>query len=413
MKNPMQKMLRALLITFLCVSVLPIAGCWNRRELNDVLLSLAAGLDKRGDKIEVSLQMIIPRLTGGGGAQARGGSGGGSEKVFTVRSATGVTVADAIARLQEKIPRTIFWGHMKVLIIGEELAKQGLRGELDFLTSHPQVRLRTYMFVCKGRAFEILDVVAPLERLSAEQIRELNEFQIGMKVSISDFTQMMKGNAAALPWIEEVPPKAGERKDKTTIRLNGTAVFDKQGKMVGRINDEVTRGVLWLRNEIRRATVTIEPKETEGRVSLEIIAANTQLIPSIENEKWRITVKTVTKDHVVENRTKLPLMDPFVIKKLEKEAEKDLEYRIRMAVEETKRMRTDIIGFAEAFHHKYPRQWVSVKDRWDEVFPNVEVAYEPKVCICSPGMSPTPPFAEQNEVKKKKQELKQEEEQSK
>ncbi|NGQ94504.1 Ger(x)C family spore germination protein [Brevibacillus sp. SYP-B805] len=398
----LQKMSRMLLLLFLCTSVLPIAGCWDRKEINDVLLVSAVGIDKKNDKIEISIQIVVPKATGGGQQSISGGGGGGGGGVNPtfVNSATGITIADAIAKLQEQISRKIFWGQMKVLIFGEELAKEGIREHVDYLARHPQSRLRLHVFVSKGKAADILEVLPPLEKSSAESARELALSQFGLNKTMKELLQMLKGEAgaAALPRIEEVPPTTGGEKDHTTVRLNGTAVF-KKDKMVGYVNDELTRGILWLRNEIKRATVTIEPSETKGRVSLELIRAKTELIPQIEHGTWKMTLKAVAEDDVVQNATNLDMLNPSVLKMLQKEAKKDLENRVYLALKKVQKgMKADIFGFAEAFHRKYPKQWAAAKDRWDQIFPNVEVKVDATVYIHRPGVSTESPALPKNEV---------------
>jgi spore germination protein KC len=399
-----RRLSRTLLPLFLCGAVLPIAGCWDRKEINDVLLVSAIGIDKTNEKVELSVQIVVPKATGGGQQSmggSEGGGGGGTNPTF-VNSATGTTIADAMAKLQEQISRKIFWGQLKVLVIGEELAKEGIREHVDYLARHPQSRLRIHVFVSKGKAANILEVLPPLEKSSAESARELANLQFGMNKTMKELLQMLKGEAgaAALPRIEEVPPKTGGEKDHTTLRLNGTAVF-KKGKMVGYVNDELTRGILWVRNEIKRATITIEPKEAKGHVSLELIRAKTQRIPHIEKGTWKMTLKAVAEDDVVQNAANLDLLQPTVIKMLQQQAEKDLENRVYMALEKVQKgMKADIFGFAEAFHRKYPKQWAAAKDRWDQIFPHVEVKVDAKVYIHRPGLSTEPPAVPENEVHK-------------
>jgi spore germination protein KC len=406
-KPCLKKMTRILLTLFLCTAVLPIAGCWDRKEINDVLLVSAIGIDKKKEMIELSIQMVVPKATGGGQQTMSGGGaggGGGANPTF-VNSATGVTIADAMAKLQEQIPRTIFWGQTKVLVIGEELAKEGIHEHLDYLARHPQLRLRIHVFVSKGKAINILELLPPLEKSSAEAARELAKMEFGLNVTLKELLQMLKGEAraAALPRIEEVPPKVGGEKDRTTLRLNGTVVFRKD-KMVGYVNDEVTRGILWLRDEIARATVTIEPKEAEGRVSLEMMRAKTELIPLIEKGKWKMTVKVESEDDVVQNETNLDLKSMAVVNLLQQEAQKDLENRVKMALKMVQKgMNADIFGFAEAFHRKYPEQWAVAKDRWDQIFPNVEVKVDAKVYVHRPGFSTQPPAVPEKEVEQVKQ----------
>lgn len=316
-----------------------------------------------------------------------GQSGSSTDKPNVVRSAMGITIADAMANLQQKTTREIFWGHMKVLILGEEFAKEGIREQLDFFGRDPEPRMRTHVFVGKGKASEILAVVPSIERPTTEPAKELVEMRYGMSVTLKQLLQMLKSEVqtAALPWLEKVPGRE-DGGDKKVLCLNGIAVF-KKDKMIGHIDDKTTRGVMWLRNEIKRATITVEPQEGKGFVSLDLLRSRTNLKPNIENGKWLMTVEPMTEDDIVQNGTNLNMMDAAVVKMLEQEVERDLEDRIRLALDDVQNeMKADIIGFADAFHRKYPDKWESVKDRWDKIFPEIEVKVVPNVHIRRSGM---------------------------
>ena len=94
-------------------------------------------------------------------------------------------------------------------------------------------------------------------------------------------------SAAVLPLLEVKPREDGE---KQTMRLSKIVIF-KRDKMIGYLNDQMTRGVLWVRNEIKSPIVTIKPEEANGHVSVNLIWANTQLIPKIKNKKWIMKIK--------------------------------------------------------------------------------------------------------------------------
>ena len=74
-----------------------LSGCWDQKELNDIVLIDGVGIDKAKDgKVEVTVSMVIPQ------AQSGGGRGVGEEEkelvahiLVVVRYATGVTVAKA------------------------------------------------------------------------------------------------------------------------------------------------------------------------------------------------------------------------------------------------------------------------------------------------------------------------------
>jgi spore germination protein KC len=399
-----QKAFKVMSVLSLFISTLFLSGCWDRKEINDVAIVVGTGLDKpedteEGAQVELSIQYIVPGAVSGGGM---GGNSGGTRggKPIEVKSQTGESLFDAMSKLQEKMPRRIFWGHNKAIILSEDFAKEGIREQIDFFSRHPDPRLRSYVFVTEGKAKDILNLQLPLEQYSAEELRELSKFEISISVTVKDLLQMLKSEAraTALPWIEKVTEDVSQTEK---LRLNGTAVF-KNGKMIGRIDDKTTRGVLWIRNEIYSAAVTVSPEETEGVISLNLLRSNTVLVPKIESGKWKISIIIDVEDDIVQNGTKLNTMNPEVIKKLEKLLEKDLKDRVNLALEQVQKdMRADIFGFSEAFHHKYPKQWNKVKDHWDEVFPEIEVTIISRPKIRRPGNSTVPQGLPEDEVKEK------------
>lgn len=379
-----------------------LAGCWDRTEVNDITLINGIGIDKKDEKtIEITVELNVPKALGSGGGSGGGGGGGGGQGTVG-RSGEGNTIADAITNLQEKIPRTVFWGHTKVIVIGEKIAKEGIRQHLDFLTRHPQTRLRAHVFVAKGTAKDMLSLQPPIERSSSEVLRELAISEVLMDVTLKDLLQMLSGDAqaAALPIVSILPPGKGQDPKQTIAYINQTAIF-KKDKMIGQISDKLTRGVLWMRDEIQTATVTMQPKEGKGYVSTTLLRANTELIPKIQDGKWKIKVKATTEDDVIQNGSNLNLMNPKYIQMLQKELEKDIERRLTLTLNEVqKEMKADIFGFAETFHRKYPKQWQKAKEQWDDIFPSVEVSYDIKAYIRRPGMSTTPQGIPEDEVKK-------------
>jgi spore germination protein KC len=387
------------IILMFCSSLIMLTGCWDRKEINDIALVEGVGLDQKDKMIELSAQIFIPKAMGGG----QGGGGGSGGSVTMVRSGMGENITDALAKLQEKLPRQVFWGHTKVIVIGEKLAKAGIRDHLDFFARHPQTRMRSYVFVSKGNAKDALELSPPLERSSSEVIRELATSQIFIKVTLKDLLLMLMGDsgAAALPMIDILPPEKGEKEQQTISYINRTALF-KKDKMIGDIDDHVTRGVLWLRDEIKYANLTVKPEESKGSISVMLLHSKTELIPKIENGKWMMTVKTVADDDIIQNASKLNLMNPKLVKMIENKLEIDLKDRIQLAVQQVQEeKKVDIFGFADVFHRKYPKEWSQVKDRWDEVFPTVEVTLDSKVNVRKPGKSTTPQGLPETEVKKK------------
>ncbi|QSB50261.1 Ger(x)C family spore germination protein [Parageobacillus toebii] len=388
-------------IVFACVHLILLSGCWDRTEVNDLALIVGLGIDQtKNGKIRLTVEIVVPRSAGGGGQMMDGGGAGGGETI--IRSGTGVTVADAISNLQEKLSRRVFWGHTKVIVFGEKAAKAGIRQHLDFLSRNPEVRLRSNVLVSEGTAKSVLELVPPIEQSSSEVLRELSESQLLLRVTVKDVLQMLSGDAGAtaLPMVKIKSPEEGKKDLQTIAFIQRTAIF-KKDKMIGDIDDQLTRGVLWLRNEIKEANITIKPKGEKGNITATLIRAHTELIPKYEKGKWKMIVKATAEDDIILNGTKLDLLNPKYTKMIEKELAKETNKRIRNTLKKVqKEMKADIFGFADTFHRKYPREWNRVKDRWEEIFPDVEVVVKTKVYVRRPGIDTAPQGLPEQEVKK-------------
>ncbi|MEK3883996.1 Ger(x)C family spore germination protein [Paenibacillus sp. PL2-23] len=384
----------------LVVTIPLLSGCWDRTEINDIAIVTAAGVDqKEGEQIELSVQVFIPRAVSGGGSSSGGGSTG-SGTMTLVRSGVGRNIAEAASKLQIKLPRKIFWGHCSVFIYSKRIAEEGVRDEMDFLLRYPQPRERAYMYVSKGRASDVLELLPPLERNSGEVIHEISNLGMGMRVTVKDFNMMVKADAGAaiMPFIDILPPREGEQKLQSIPYIVGSAVF-KGDKLIGTLSDLATRGVMWIRDEVERATITVEPDQAEGFVSIFPVRQSTTLIPVIEEGRYSIRMRIDSEGDLVLNGTDMNPGEPGAIASMEAAVKAAIRDRIELALQKVQQeMKADIFGFGEAFHRKYPKEWKEMKERWDAEFPQVEVPLDITVFIRRSGMITGPAGVQEEKV---------------
>ncbi|MED4910785.1 Ger(x)C family spore germination protein [Brevibacillus centrosporus] len=386
---------------WISICCLLVAGCWDRTEINDLAIITAASVDKaKNEEITLSVQIFLPRALGGGAGGA-GGTGGGQGKLTTMRNSNGPNIADAISKLQAKIPRQIFWGHCKVYIFGEEIAKQGLADHIDFLVRHPEPRNRAYLYISKGEGLDTLDITPSLERSTAESLREYADLHIGMAVTLVDFRNMLRGEseAAAIPIIENGKKLQKPEDIQVKAVMVGTAIL-KRDKMIGSLTLHETRGLLWLRNEMNKAAISVQLNGVEGIVSVNPIRTKTKLIPHLENGKWSMLVHVDTEGDVVENGTRLNLMKPELLALVQNAVRADIEARMRMALKVLQQeLQTDVVNFAAAFHREYPKEWEKAKGQWEKIFPQIEIHTQINVNIRRPGLISVPAGVPQEEIK--------------
>jgi spore germination protein KC len=393
-------MKKVVLFLLLCLNLFFLTGCWDRAELEDITIMTGIGLDMNEEnQIEVTVNFYVPKVISG---EAGGGRGGAATGEALIRTGVGDTIADAIGNVKLKIPRRIFWGHTKILVINERVAKEGIREPLDFIVRHYEPRLRTHVFVSKDKAKDILTLLPPLEDNIMEVLRELAESKVMKETLLKDLLLMLTGKegAAALPMIDILPPMKGNEEPQSIAYINRTAIF-KEDKMIGSIDEKLTRGVVWILDEVVEATITtVTPAEAKkGHVSVAIFHAKTELLPKIKDGKWEMIVKATAEGDAVLNGTNLNLMNLDISKSIEKEIEEEIIERLEITLQKVqKEMKADVFGFAGAFYRKYPEKLPDIKDHWDDIFPQVDVKIEVEMTLRRPGISTTPQGWPEEEV---------------
>lgn len=393
-----------------------LTGCWDRIEINDIAIVLAVGVDKTDDG-DICLSLLIPtpkKLSTSGGVSGKGGSEDDTSEI--VISESGKDLIDAYRKLQGKLPREVLFSHMRVIVIGEKLAQDGVAGVLDFFSRQRQSNLRTHVLFTKENIDEILAGNSGIEQSVAEVLHEEGEMGIGIEIDLKDFINMMneEGVNPLAGQLVKIPLKAKSKSNekieaskskKPYISLRGAAVF-QQDKLVGWINYDEVRDVLWLRDEIKSGVgaiiVDVPEEKGGGKIGVRILEAKTKLQPKINEDVLTMHVSIETTAVIYNNSSKLNLSDPKVIYDVEKMTENRLQERIQITLDKLqKQLRCDVLGFGTAVYREYPEEWrEKYKDNWDEAFPELSVEVACKAALPRVGFVTNSLTRKEDEIKK-------------
>lgn len=382
----------------LSISMLILSGCWDRRELNDRAIWLATGWDVAEDgNIEISGQIMIPAnlQTQSGG----GGGGGGAGLGFFTISAKGRNISDALQSMQEKLPREAFFGQRRVTFFGEEFAKQGLKKEIDVNSRIPGISLRGDIFVVKdGTAKEILTKANPLEKSPAlTSIKEHRQSGGRGDTSYVNFliASNRDGIRPSIPIIDVTSSLEGAKSGKDNspnpevLRLAGVGVFDRNLKMLGALNTEENRDLLWVMGFLKKMIISISQQDDNGsNASIQLTKISSKIEPMFtRNNEVRFTVSLKGEGRLEENNSGLDLTDAKNLRLLEKKFEAEAQKRVQSTITRVQEeYGMDIFGFGETVHRNNPTKWKSLKSHWDETFPETEIIVKANVKIKQIGM---------------------------
>ena len=141
--------------------------------------------------------------------------------------------------------------------------------------------------------------------------------------------------------------------------------------MVGWLKDEEFRGFSWISENVKGGIMTI-PFE-EGTLSLRIVRMKSEVQPVIKDEKLQININIKILSSVAEIQGDYNLMDEAIIEKVIERQEEEIKKEITAAIDKTRSLNSDILGWGSYFNSKYPKFWKTIKDKWYEYYPNVEV----------------------------------------
>jgi len=351
--------------------ILSTTGCWNRRELDTLAILMGVGLDKPKEPGKVQLTAQIVKA---GELKAPKKEGGGvSEKAYLNIKSTGDTVFDALRGFTHESSRKAYLPHNQVIIFGRDIAEEGVQKYIDFFVRDHEPRLNVWVLVAKGSASEVLDVKSELEKIPAKNIANLVEAQAASSQSsvaiLEQFlTRLMSKTTAPIAPIIEVSDE-GEKK---TVLISGTAVF-KKDKLAGQLDKTETRGLLWVIGEVKSGIIVVDCPGGDGKASLEIIRAGSKITPEIKDNRIHIKVKIKEEGNLGDQSYPENLALPPAIASLKKEKAVIMQSEIMAALKKARELDTDIFGFGEAIHQKFPNLWKDLESRWDEVFPYIEV----------------------------------------
>lgn len=373
----MKKLRNSLII---CISLILLAGCWDRTEVNDLAFVTATGFDKVEDnKYQVSVQVPLPSAMGGAGSS--GGGGGTSGGPSYVDSELGRNVRESNDNLQKRMSRKLFFGHRRVLVFGEKIARGGIEKSLNLVLEQPQSRLSTYVLVTEGEAVDILTADPHLERLSSEAMREI--VKAGMGITVKDVLSELDsvGKDPIMPTVKVIKTKNGKDKDKKNeIEIDGIAIF-KGAKLQYFANSEESAGVRWLLDEMEGRNYTF-PIKDDQELNVQITKLNVHIDHKVINGLPSFTIQINADANMQQNEAELQLGDMKAYKLATSSMEKQIEKEANALLKHSMNEGVDVAGLGLHVIIKDNLRWEEEwKEDWREMLPDIHVNVQAKVNI--------------------------------
>lgn len=387
MKYPMVN----LLIFFLSIFLL--AGCWDRRELDELAIETAEGIDKVGDQYRLTVQAVDPSQV------ASKAGGAGSRSPVTTYSMNGDTLFEAVRKMSTVTSRQLYGAHLRMVIIGESVARDGISEIIDLFARNHEFRTDFFIAIAKGTTAEnVLKIMTPLEKIPASSMfdtlqtseaRWAPTIGIPLHQFIEDLTSEgrepvltaieVKGNQA----IGEMKKNVEQTAPNTLLQYGGIGLF-KDDKLTSWLDPEESKAITYIRNKVKN-TIAVISCPNGGKISIEINKATSKIKGSIKNGKPHFEVGIKTEGIIGEVICQIDISNRATINGLTKQSEESLKKMIAASIRKAQKQKADVFGFGEVMYRTNPSYWAKVKDRWDDEFSKAEIHVNVKSKIRSSG----------------------------
>lgn len=385
-------MKRVLLFMAIIPILMLLSGCWDRYELEERAMILAISIDVTDDREEVekyevthskgdfpvredqkyyklTAQLAVPGkiMLGPGGGETN------SEDTDWLLVTYGYTMKDALSNLQQELAAKIYLGHIQIIVVSEEIAKNGISEIMDFLRRDYEVRRSAWLMITDGgEAQDILNATPPIQTVpslylsntlkDAVRFGKLPKEFLG-KIWI-DFSDI--GVDAMIPLVKSM----GDH-----ILVHGLAYF-KGDKMVGKLTPTDTGAILAIQGmnpagysnvvetEDQSGVYLIKPQRRKSKISVKLVDGEPKVTINVKIEGFveeQNHVNDLSKDRLEELEKTLSNYGEKALSKLMKRLQQD---------------ESDILGIGARVRAKYPKYWhEKVKDDkgWYEVYKDLDI----------------------------------------
>ncbi|MBS4210264.1 Ger(x)C family spore germination protein [Bacillus sp. FJAT-50079] len=392
--------MKALKILLISMIPLLLSGCWGKLELEERDYAVVIGLDKAKEDhlIDVTFQVANPQVGSSDTSTAE------NEPPSDIVTVTAPDLLSAKELVNSVLSRKVSFDHLRIIIIGEDLAKTKLSHHIiGSAVIDPEVRRENNLIVTKERASEFIKKNKPkletrphkyyafmqqrwrdtgyvpysnltryFQRLSGElflAIYATTEKEEKLELNEDDYVA------------GEIPQKSGD-----PAQIMGSAVL-KNGKMIGTLTGQETRTALFLRPRGLAHSVIQsfpDPIKEDYRITVRMIKnGSTKVKINTKGDVPDINVTVPIRIQVLSN----PSLTDYAIDigkqtQLKKAIKKDLE---KQAMNLIKRTQTEFKSEPFLWYLEARRTFWTIKDydNYDWTYQyskaNVNVHYKIKI----------------------------------
>lgn len=334
----MKKIILLIFLTFICT------GCYNYKELNELGIVSAMGISKDGDLYNLDIQLLNVLDSEKSGL---------NKSPITVISGQGKTIFEAARSMNRKTSKVFFLADVDYVFLDQSVLNDGLDEIMDFLVR--DTRLSLNFLVVTSTENKSLDILSSISHFDTNSANNLYDAVMNSEIRYGGINSLhvrelinnyyAKGKYTIFPnvYIKDTSKSSEndsleDSKSESYVEVKNMVFF--KDKEAIELTDEETKGVNFLRNKIKNATLTIECDG--GYFTIETLESKMKLKSKLNIDQLNVNGNVGAE--IVYYGCKDNLDNADVLKSISKKAEKEVESYITKAFNKSKKYNYDFLG---------------------------------------------------------------------
>ena len=365
-------------------------GCWDNVELQNLGIVLGIGLDFIPEAERVDNEQVLVTIEIANMRKSDPNSTGTASDIF---QSSGETVIAAIRKLTNIVTSKLFWGHDQVLIISEDILKQGLNHYIDFFNRYTDIRPTIKLIAVEGRAADYFDteggmsIIFTYGTMGIYPVNSRLGFSSINAVSLQSYVEASCWGYAGLllPWghilekDKQVPEKDGDGDNRTIERhnainyLEGMVVLSPVGTFVAALSAEETIAAIMWRGELENFIISFSLSDTAKDEYLSFVIKNLKVRKKWGEENGQSCLN-LTADFsaiLAEGNYNQESKNTQTRKKIEEQLQTEIEKYLRSAWDKSLELEVDYILVGDHMRRYNNPHWRRVEANWPKAMPEI------------------------------------------
>lgn len=356
----MKKVILLIFLTFICT------GCYNYKELNELGIVSAMGISKDGDLYNLDIQLLNVLDSEKSGL---------NKSPITVISGQGETIFEAARSMNKKTSKVFFLADVDYVFLDQSVLNDGLDEIMDFLVR--DTRLSLNFLVVTSTENKSLDILSSISHFDTNSANNLYDAIMNSETRYGGINSLhvrelinnyyAKGKYTIFPnvYIKDTRKSSEndsleDSKSESYVEVKNMVFF--KDKEAIELTDEETKGVNFLRNKIKNATLTIECDG--GYFTIETLESKMKLKSKLNIDQ--LNVKGSVGAEIVYYGCKDNLDNAGVLKSISKKAEKEIESYITKAFNKSKKYNYDFLGLGNYIYKNNYKYFDFENKNWNK-----------------------------------------------